>query len=327
MNAPMLYIDGGTTNTRFTLMAGDQMLERSQRRVGAADYTGGPYNHALAAAVSAEVRRLETAHQLTIRRACASGMITSPGGLAEVPHISAPADVKALARAVRRVRAPELSPELEFALIPGVKSAGDLTSASDLMRGEETEIMGLLTEDCARKRMLVVHFGSHSKMIEVDRGRILRSVTTLSGELLQAVIENTVLKSSAGGLDGLVLDEAYVRSGYEASESAGISRALFMARFHQVLERAGPAQVSSFLLGCITQQDSQAFAHLLSASDCEIVLYGRDALSDAFLLCLKLRRKNAAIRKIPFAESQWLSLRGMRRILLESKVFGNASID
>ncbi len=327
MDEPILFVDGGTTNTRFTLMFGGTVLERSQRRVGAANSSNGKYNDALGAAVISEVHQMEQTHGIAIRRVCACGMITSASGLTEVPHICAPAGIKALAQAVKCIRLPEISPDLEFAFIPGVKGANNSMLTSDMMRGEETEIMGILTEKCEQKRLLAIHFGSHNKIIDINKGEIHRSVTTLSGELLHIITQDTILKSSVCDLNGIDMDEAFVHMGYETAEKEGMSRALFVARLYQVLEHASPLQVSSFLLGILTQQDSVAFSRFFYEAEDEIILYGRDTFSDAFLLCMRQRLKDRFIRKIPFADSQWLSVRGMQQIIAESEVFSHTSID
>ena len=98
-----LWIDGGTTNTRFTLTRGEDVVERTCRRVGAANADISLHNAPLAAAVADETAALERRHGVRIERVCASGMITSQNGLVEVPHLPAPTGLCELAKGVKTV--------------------------------------------------------------------------------------------------------------------------------------------------------------------------------------------------------------------------------
>src|SRR6185503_3084862 len=112
--------------------------------VGARDTARDGNNHALAAAVRNLVRETVEAGPPGTPRAAsiaASGMITSPQGLHEVPHLAAPAGLDELAAAAEGIALTDISP-LPFLFVPGVKTlkrpgVSGLASR-DLMRGEET---------------------------------------------------------------------------------------------------------------------------------------------------------------------------------------------
>jgi len=93
---------------------------------------------------------------------------------------------------------------LAFHFIPGVRSGPgradfENVDSIDIMRGEETEVMGALEEisQIQESPLLYIHLGSHTKMIQLDAfRRISASASTLAGELLQSILAQTILRSS-----------------------------------------------------------------------------------------------------------------------------------
>lgn len=119
-------------------------------------------------------------------------MIPSPLGLAEVPHVPAPAGIDALAAGVLRLSMPELTP-LPILLVPGVRCGPEIPTvqdigAVDVMRGEEVVCMGLVQSGLLPRGGAALSVGSHWKLVEIgEGGSILGAATTLSGELLHAL--------------------------------------------------------------------------------------------------------------------------------------------
>ena len=102
-------------------------------------------------------------------------MITSDGGLCEIPHIPAPAGLKELHNAIAVWHIPEIC-DIPFAFIPGVKAVSVALENADFMRGEETEFMGL---DIDISGSLVLLPGSHSKCISVSKDGKNRKISHL----------------------------------------------------------------------------------------------------------------------------------------------------
>lgn len=304
-----VMIDGGTTNTRLTLVRGNEIVCRRECPVGA-----GSTGDDLQACVRAELAALE--RKVPVDRICIAGMITSEKGLVEIPHIAAPAGVADLAAAVRTVSLPDVTKE-PVLCIPGVKTLGKSAEKCDMMRGEETEVMGDLWERPARGRRLYVHFGSHNKAILVENGRIRSSVTTISGELLSAVLRETIVGSSAGGLEGFRLDPEAAVKGCRLCAENGLSRALFQGRLAAVL--GGEKQVLSMIIGMLCREDAMAFAPILREEMDELVLYGRDAFIEGFMACRKEMTPQIPVRVIGHEESRWLSVKGMMAVLRQKE--------
>ncbi len=317
-----LVIDGGTTNTRFVLVnpKSGEVLARMERRVGATDAASISSNEKLKESVKAAITELQKKNKCVIKQIYASGMITSNAGLYELSHIEAPATAGDIRNGIKTVILPEVGGNIEFHFIPGVKFQNQREIGIDMMRGEEVEIFGALEAEDFHKSVMFIHFGSHNKLISVQNGVICNAVTTISGELIWAIAKETILKSSIGSFkEAFEMDEEYVKLGYYETKKSNISRALFVARIHQVMNKATPEQVKSYLYGAMTFIDFQAFSELMTRKTDKIVLYGRETFIEAFKICIPLWEEivpdGICVREIGFAQSEQLSLNGIRTIL------------
>ncbi len=316
MSNYILVIDGGTTNTRFTLIDDAQTIDTVTKKIGASDTKDSTRNISLEEAVREAVGYMENTHNCRIHTILAAGMITSNVGLKEVPHLQAPIRLRELARQIVPCRLPEVCPHGSFYFVPGIKFGSPGESGCDILRGEETEIYGAVPPGDEDKRLLFLHFGSHNKSILYENGSITKAVTTIGGELLWALANHTILKSSVGSLDDCKLEEEHVRMGYESAQQHSVSRTLFMARIHQVLGGLSKAQALSFVYGVLVQSDLSAFAPLLATKPDKLVLYGRSQFAEAFTMCLRAYgpRFEGKIETLGFEESEQLSIKGLTRI-------------
>ena len=203
-----LVIDGGTTNLRVTL------LDEKQKPVDAVKEDGGVRhtavdgnNQYLKTTLRACIDRLLARNGLgagDVKKCVAYGMITSDMGLLEIPHVPAPASVGDLHDAMRTQTFPEIAP-FPIHFIPGVRNfAGpvdlDNFGMMDMMRGEETEAVGLFTLLEPETSAMFILPGSHNKFVAMSaEGKILGCMTSISGELLDAMTHHTILADAVGG--------------------------------------------------------------------------------------------------------------------------------
>ncbi len=122
------------------------------------------------------------------------GMAGARHGWMEAPYLDAPADLSTLAAAA--VTASEPGARLCARILPGVCQRGD--GAEDVMRGEETQLLGLTT--------LVPHFsgivcmpGTHCKWVMLSGRRVERFATVMTGELFEVLRAHSVLRYACAG--------------------------------------------------------------------------------------------------------------------------------
>jgi 2-dehydro-3-deoxygalactonokinase len=293
-------IDCGTTNSRVYLLdARHRIIHKGARKIGVRDtaITGSrqTLRDGLAALVEATVR--EAGLPLAeIGFAITSGMITSEIGLQEIPHLWAPAGLADLAESLTVTQDPTVFPlDLPLVFIRGIKNPYPPETTYedirriDFMRGEETQVMGLLTRpDMPRPPLTAVVLSSHTKYIHVrEDGRIGGSLTTLSGQVFEAIQQATSIGKSIAA-DGAPNPQDLtlaIRTADEAVRRAGFLRALLMPRFMEVLLKV-PAEIRrTFVEAAIAAEDLRVleeFPLLGFPRDCPMILIGSPSRCQIF---------------------------------------------
>ena len=272
------FLDGGTTQTRLRIWDGQAVRLDSAVPIGARTGAIEGGGQALREAVQALIATARQAYFLEAVVAC--GMLTSPTGLTEVPHLLAPVSTRQLASSLV-VR--EIGGCGCVLFIPGIR-----TRDIDVMRGEETEVTGLRQILGLGGPVNFLHFGSHDKLIYTDDDGVQGSLTNLNGELLEAMTGATILKSTTQNPAQLLdVEYSWWRQGLEAARQHGLSRAAFLVRIGGLLRGAAPAQGTAWLLGALAEGNwrwiEQAGPETLT------VLYGRSTVTQPFAAYLSER--------------------------------------
>ncbi len=170
------------------------------------------------------------------------GMVGSRQGWVEVPYIEAPCSPLG-----PLTRAPISSDVLKVFITPGVMQK----SPADVMRGEETQIAGLLAQRGDFEGVVCLP-GTHSKWVRVSGGKILSFQTFVTGELFTLLAEQSVLRFSVSseGWD----DDAFLYAvGVGIRDPVSIFSRVFSLRAETLLEdldgSVARAKLSGYLLG------------------------------------------------------------------------------
>jgi 2-dehydro-3-deoxygalactonokinase len=274
MNNPVLLAcDWGTTNLRaWTLDADGAVVTQKDFQLGVSRL--GPGEAALRFAD--EVRPAMGAEDLPTLMC---GMIGSNLGWALAAYADCPAGFDELARAFLNV-APGVN------IVPGLRCTG-LTGAPDVMRGEETQVLGWLAQNPARQkgRHLVIHPGTHAKWVVVEDGRIARFVTAMTGELFAVLGKHSVLKS-----DAPATDKAAFTAGLEAAgDGNALAARLFTARGRVAGGDAPADSTPSYLSGLLIAAEVAALSELLDHGGQPVVLLGDATLCSHYRAALDHR--------------------------------------
>ncbi len=275
-----ITIDGGTTNTRISLVKDGVVVATDKYNIGARASIDG--NAELKKTVKNGVQAILKKCGIDAKnviRIIASGMITCEFGLVNLPHITAPCGIKEMKQNSFDTLLPDIS-DIPFTFIRGVKTVSDDLSKVDMMRGEETELMGILQDGkCA-----YVLPGSHSKIIFTDEnGNIVNFATLLTGELIHAVSTSTILKDAID-LTLSEYDKEYLTKGYEYCKENGINESLFKVRILKNLFKATPCQCYGFFLGVALCGEIEK---IIKANAPTVVIGGKKQLKDATAYLLK----------------------------------------
>ena len=185
-----------------------------------------------------------------------SGMATSSIGWLELPYGRVP-----LALDGSNVPSAETQVTTEETGVHRVVLLSGLCTDDDVMRGEETEVLGLLScpeYTSLRSASLLILPGTHSKHVEIQNGQIEGFRTYMTGELFSVLGTHSILRHSLGapGLIGSTGEasstavEAFV-DGVRAGSRSALCGALFKVRTNQVLKQLGPAENREYLSGLL----------------------------------------------------------------------------
>ncbi len=324
----LFVIDSGTTSSRVRLYDGERVVGSAVRPAGAKDVAIRGDASVVTDALRDCIAELLEAHSCAldeIDAIVASGMITSGVGLLEIPHREAPAGLDDIASALVARTFPDVA-DRPIYFIPGVKTGFGTDSdiaEKDMMRGEEAEIFGYLEggePDPEGGDLLFMHYGSHHKCILLRQGRIEGCRTSITGELMMTIMQQTILKSSLQSLSEFEPDEAWVRKGLETAEQAGFGRALFSVRVAETMEAAGKRRATSFYLGALLSLDFALLREMITPRTSRLVLYGKSLYPSVFEPIAKERYPELDVVAVSEEESDRLSARGAMRIFERYKV-------
>lgn len=169
-----------------------------------------------------------------------SGMVGSRQGWAEAPYVLAPSGAGELAGALI-----EVPFDCRCHIVPGVMLRG--SAAPDVMRGEETQLVGL--DDEHDGTGLVVLPGTHSKWVWREHGRITWFRTFMTGELFELLGQHSLLARSMAGehidATGFALGLAQART------PGGLLEKLFALRARWLCGELGADQQRGCLSGLL----------------------------------------------------------------------------
>jgi len=319
-----IYVDLGTTNTRVWLMRGNTILTRVRKPSGVSDTARDGSNTRIRATLKQSIEDvLNQTDDTSCQPACvvAAGMIGSPEGLVELPHVSAPAGIRELAAGARWFEFPEIT-ELPILLVPGVRTGPvavtpSTLAESDVMRGEETLCLGLSVLGVIAPESLVLSLGSHWKAIRLNAdGQIQSSITSLSGELIRAAQTQIVLASSVSSSWPEKFDHEWLATGMTQQRRSGLSRALFCVRLMALANEASAADRFSFLVGAFIADDLDALItqEILTANT-QVAISGNQATARAWQAALARLSIRAVVLTAEEIEKGFLA--GLRTILSE----------
>lgn len=289
MHQPVLIgVDWGTSNLRVLLIGADgAVIDRRADPRGA----GGLPADAFAGVLDA-VAGDWLARGLPV---VVCGMAGARGRWREAPYVPCPASAAELAAGLVRP-----DPDRDLAIVPGV-ALTDEDGLVDVMRGEETQALGLGLDDA-----LVIAPGTHSKWIGVEDGRLTRLRTFLTGELFAALKASPLIGAGLGETDAD--PDAFARGVRRGLDDPALLAALFSTRVEQLAGRLAASGAADYLSGLLI--GAEIAAQRPAPADSPVAVVGAPALAESYLTALAVAGV-AGARRI---EAETATARGLWRI-------------
>ncbi|CAN7650759.1 2-dehydro-3-deoxygalactonokinase [Pseudoduganella sp. LjRoot289] len=279
--AQLIGVDWGSSGLRAFLIGADglALVERATAQ-GAATLAGAD---AYAAVLDETVGDWMRARPELPVIAC--GMVGSQYGWVDVPYAACPSGAPALASGMRR------TPNGAAHVVPGLLQSGD-GLPPDLMRGEETQIVGALQlRPELHEGACLVLPGTHSKWAQLRSGRVERFATHMTGELYAVLRQHSVLGRLM--VDDAAFDEAAYCGGVEAARDfghLGMSHQIFAARSLGVTGRMPHTALADYLSGLLIGHELRAGLAWRADAGLEqapLALVGSPALCARYQLALQ----------------------------------------
>jgi len=235
--ADWIAVDWGTSHLRAWAMAADGTVRAEAR---SEDGMGGLEPEGFEPALLRLVEPWLGAGPVQV---IACGMVGSRQGWAEAPYAAVPCPPLAAALTAPAVTDRRLS----VRIVPGLKQV----KPADVMRGEETQIAGFLSDHKDFDGILCLP-GTHSKWAHISAGEVVSFRTFMTGELFRLISERSVLRHSVAA-EGWQ-DEAFAEALSDAiSRPETVAARLFGLRAESLLAGLDPvtarARLSGLLLG------------------------------------------------------------------------------
>lgn len=235
-----VVVDWGTSSFRLWTLDGDGRV-LGERRSG----------QGLAASVEAGFENVLESHLAALGVAngvpvMMCGMVGSRGGWVEAAYVDTPARLEHVVG--QAVEVP--SARRPIHILPGLAQRNP--AQPDVMRGEETQLLGLARQGFGGLACLP---GTHSKWVVVEDGAVRSFATFMTGELFQLLRSTSVIAPAVAGaetVDAASLDfAAGLREGLDAPER--LASDLFRLRASWLLAGKRPQaaldRLSGVLLG------------------------------------------------------------------------------
>ncbi len=273
--AKLIGLDWGTSALRCYRFADfGELLERRSFQLGVMQVTR--------TGVKADPAERDRSFEAALLEACgdwieatpdapliACGMVGSNIGWSEIPYLKVPIDSDCFGAALGEIHT---SSGKVIHVVPGLI---ELCALPNVMRGEETQVVGALSVASGRfpsgrrgdAEILIGLPGTHSKWVYVKESTIQHFDTFMTGELFRLLCEHSIL---GRGMDHTQKEPRYdafdqgVRVTQESAGEGGLLSTIFSVRTLGLAGDLSPEQQPDYLSGLIIGHEVAALLKLRS---------------------------------------------------------------
>ena len=239
-----------------------------------------------------------------------AGMIGSRNGWREVPYVACPVGLDEIATGMLLVPAESL-PGRRIFIAPGL-SHRPAAGAPEVMRGEETQLLGLFDELPGTGPHTVCLPGTHSKWATVGSGRISAFHTAMTGEVYAVLKQHSLLGALMDHDAGAATEDApaFELGVRTSNDAGGLLSHLFSVRTRGLFGELSAAQLPSYLSGLLIGHELNG----LLAGAQHVHLIGSEALVQRYRSALSLHNVDVRVH------GEALAARGLYNLALAARL-------
>ena len=274
----VIGIDWGTTNGRAYILEDGDVIDRRNLEQGAL-LPAGTHETLLQRALG---DWLETHPNAPI---ILCGMVGAREGWFEAGYLECPVREIALSDHTTNVSLQGRRAHI----IPGLKHAIDADVGCDVMRGEEVQIFGALSQSAAAESVICLP-GTHSKWARADRAAISSFKTYMTGDVFAAVCQGTILSKSMGRQNA-ELGDAFTRGVLQARKGGTLLSDLFTTRTRLLAGLASTNDQASYISGLTIGHEVRDA--ITRNGDAKITLIGDPKLTSFYCHALEVFERSS----------------------------------
>jgi 2-dehydro-3-deoxygalactonokinase len=278
-SAAWVAVDWGTSHLRLWPMGENgRPLRRIDSDKGMASLAREDYEQTLLALLEPYIESGRTLNVLCC------GMVGSRQGWCEAPYLQAPCAPPGFDTATRVETS---DPRIQVHVLSGVKQL----HPADVMRGEETQIAGVLALSPGLSGVICLP-GTHTKWVLVEDGEIRQFSTFLTGELFQLLSASSVLRHTlARDSWNSAAFEAGCRAGSQSPQLLG--NLLFGLRAEALLTDLDPVEARSRASGLLLGLEISGMRPLWQGKT--TILVGESDIAQAYATALAIENAEARV--------------------------------
>lgn len=294
MNRYWIAIDWGTTNFRAYLMAHRRLIDKVSSGDGLLSILHKDFENTLLKNIQPWEKIIDNNTPIYM-----AGMVGSQQGWKEVPYVDYSVPLPELSQYLFQFHLNKGNPAF---IIPGILGMNRF-ALPDVMRGEETQLLGVRTL-IQEHTLTAVLPGTHSKHIELNGDFIRCFSTVMTGELFSLLNTYSILTKHIPEEEQ---DEQGFLSGVENGYAIPLNNVLFSARTLLLTRKIPKESVRSYLSGLLIGNEIS----LLNKESTPYII-GSQHISEKYQKALShLGRKSTVI------DGEDCFIEGMKRICLE----------
>lgn len=255
MNGNYIAVDWGSTHLRAWLYRDGQCVDSLQQPLGVSRLTEQTPRQVF----EKYIQPWRDAQDIPVIMA---GMIGSDAGWQPVPYLACPFSLYQLSAQLCEVAE-------NVWIVPGLKTA------QNVMRGEETQLLGAMHLAPAGCYVMP---GTHSKWVQVDNGVVREFATAMTGELHYLLMNHSLIGK---GLPEQRANDDAVQAGLQRGlDSPSLVSRLFEARALRVLGEIPAESVSDWLSGLLIGAEVAALSREFAINN--VTLVGSESLCSRY---------------------------------------------
>ena len=201
---------------------------------------------------------------------------------AEAPYVRCPAGLDELVAALAW---PEPG---GVAIVPGVAQREPVP---DVMRGEETQLLGAVAAGLIPPDCLVCHPGTHNKWARVEGGRIVSFRTIMTGELFSLLARHSILSDLLADTERS--EAAFDRGVARGLEEGALAAELFSVRARVLLGALPREEAGDYANGLLIGSDLAVGLRAARSAEDQVIVMGRPSLTALFARALETSGRRA----------------------------------